>query len=196
MVWKYVVPHHYHISLWQDAGAPMRLTHGRPEDEEIRISKNIVYRADWYPPGYPGLQALDLTPGAYIEDYPDLIDWVYAALAAGDFRERLARSHYDIYLDQDELILIYYKQPCAEEDKRARFFLHIFPADVRDLPADSRERGFDNSDFNFEGRDIHALDDWCVAIAPLPRYPIDSIRTGQFVSGEGPVWQADIELGE
>ena len=195
IVWKYVVPQHYHISLWQDEGAPTRLTHGRPDGgDSPGIINNIVYRANWYPPDHPGLQALDLAPGAYIEDYPDLLDWARGALIAGDFGERLARSHYDVYLDQDERILIYFKQPCAEEDTRARFFLHIIPADMSDLLANRREHGFDNRDFQFGDRG-KASDGWCVAIAPLPRYPIERIRTGQF-TGDGQAWRADVELGE
>ena len=191
VVWKYIVPQHYHISLWQDVGAPARLTHGNLDvDDPPRIINNRVHRANWYPPDYAGLQRLDLTPGAYIEDYPDLFDWARAALIDGDFGERLARSHYDIYFDQDELMLIYFKQPCAEEDTRARFFLHIIPSDPRDLPANRREHGFDNMDFNFGDRG-KASGGWCVAIAPLSGYAIERIRTGQF-TGEGQAWRAEM----
>ena len=197
VVWRYIVPQHYHISLWQDSGAPARLTHGRPEDDNWRVSKNMVYRAYWYPPDHPGLQALDLAPVAYLEDYPDLLDWARASLAAGDFGQPLANSRYDIYLDNDgdENILIYFKQPCAAEDTQARFFLHIFPADARDIPAERQYHGFVNRGFEFGDRG-KTLDGWCVAIAPLPRYPIERISTGQFVSGERELWRAEVELGE
>ncbi len=40
-----------------------------------------------------------------------------------------------------------------------------------------------------------ASDDWRVAIAPLPRYPIRRIRAGQFTDA-GALWQADTEIGE
>ena len=176
--------------------------------DEVPLLANEVYRAYWYPPDHPGLQALDLTPGAFIEDIPDIYDIAHKAVIAGDFGERLAGSLFDIYLDKggdkdgsedgDEYgrSLIYFKQPCAAEDTQASFFLHITPVDERDIPDDKREDGFDNMDFNFTGLDVQARDDWCIAITPLPSYPIDRIRTGQFVSGEGALWRAEITLNE
>ena len=152
-----------------------------------------MYRAYWYPPDHPGLQALDLAPGAYLEDTQDLLDWARAGLMAGDFGERLADSDFDIYLHEN--VLTYYKRRCADEDTRPRFFLHIFPADASDLPAHRQEHGFDNRDFEFVGRG-KARAGWCVAIAPLPGYAIERIRTGQFTRGAGQVWRAEIELGE
>ena len=191
-VWKYIVPHHYHISLWQDEGAPARLTHGKPNADSPQLIKNVVYRASWHSPNHPGLQALDLTPGARLEDYPDPLDWASAAIAAGDFGRPLARSHYDIYLDEDERMLTYFKQPCAAEDTHARVFLHIIPADARDLPMDRNEYGFNHKDFNFEDQG-KASDGWCIAARRLPDYPIERISTGQFGSGS---WRVEIELGE
>ena len=193
--WEYIVPNRYDISLLQEVGAPARLANETTDNHPPGI--DAVYRAYWYPPDHPGLQNLDLTPGAYLEDAPDLLNRTRAGLMAGDFGERLAASDFDIYLDEDggQNILIYFKQPCAEEDARAKFFLHIIPADARDLPAHRQEYGFDNMDFNHEGSGVHALDDWCIATRRLPDYAIERIRTGQF-TGEGPVWQADIALGE
>ena len=196
-VWKYIVPLHYHISLWQDSGPPARLTFGTPDDDPpSAYVRNSVYRAYWHPPDHPGLQALDLAPGAYLEDTPDLLDWARAAVLAGDFGDRLADARYDIYLDNDgeQNIVIYFKQPCADEDAQARFFLTVFPVDARDLPAQRREYGFVNINFRFSGGS-KASDDWCVAIAALPRYPIERIRTGQ-VTHAGQIWRAEIELGE
>ena len=197
--WEYVVPYHYNGSLWQDAGAPARLSYYPPALGARRWSaiKNSVYRAYWYPPGYPGLQSLDLAPGAYLEDTPDLLDWKIAGLIAGDFGEPLAHSNFEIYLDKDgdEDVLIYFKrQPCAAEDTRASFFLHITPADARDLPAHRREHGFDNWDFGFGGRG-KAHGGRCAALSRLPDYPIERIRTGQYAS-EGRIWQVEIELGK
>ena len=151
-----------------------------------------MYRASWYPPDHPGLQALDLAPGAYIEDYSDLLDWARAAVLAGDFGERIAHSDFDIYLDEN--ILIYFKQPCAAEDTRARFFLHIFPADARDLPDYRQEYGFADRDFEFDDRGKTRAG-WCIAIAPLPGYAIERIRTGQF-TGEGVAWRSEVEVGK
>ena len=195
--WKYIIPSHYHISLWQNAETSEWLTYGTLEDYPIPVAKNKVYRAYWYPPDYPGLQTLDLTPGARLEDYPDLPDFVRAAIISGDFGERLADAPYEIYIDNDgyKNILIYFMRPCIAEETRARFFLHIFPSDTRDLSAHRQKYGFDNMDFHFSDRG-KSLDGLCLAIAPLPLYPIERIRTGQFVNDEGRLWQAEINLNE
>ena len=198
-VWKYIAPRHYHISPWQDSGAAARLTYGTPDKPPESVIKKFVYRAYWYPPNHPGLQALDLTPGAYIEDLPDIYGRAYGivtALTAGDFGEPIADSDFDIYLDEDNRRLIYIKRPCAPEDARAKFFLHIMPSDMRVLPDYRHEHGFDNFDFNIDGSEVQASDNWCLAMRRLPRYPIERIRTGQYVSGEGQLWRADVELGE
>ena len=195
--WKYIVPLHYHISLWQNARTSAWLTYGTLEDPPIPVAKNRMYRAYWYPPDHPGLQALDLTPGSRLADYPDLLDFVRAAIITGDFGERLANAPYDIYLDNDggQNILIYFMRHCAAEDTRARFFLHIFPSDTRDIPDHRQKYGFNNMDFRFVDRG-KSLDGLCVAIVPLPLYPVERIRTGQFVSGEGRLWQTEINLNE
>ncbi len=191
--WKYIAPMHYYISPPQDAESPAPLTH---EDGQGDIIQNTIYRAYWYPPDHPGLQTLDLAPGASLEDTPNLLEWARAALASGDFAQPLADANYDIYRynGEDGDTLIYFKQSCAEEDTQAKFFLHIFPAHARDLPAASQEHGFYNRDFEFNGRG-KASDGICVAIAPLPDYPIQRIRTGQYTDA-GQVWRADITLNE
>ena len=191
-VWKYILPRRYHISLWQNAGAPPWPTYGTP-DNSSTVIRNDVYRARWYPPDHPGLQALDLAPGAYLEDAPDLLEWVRASLTDGDFGQPLADALFDIYLDEN--ILIYFKRRCAAEDAQPKFYLHIFPANARDLPPDRQDHGFAIMDFNDNGGDVHALADSCIAIAPLPRYPIQRIRTGQFTPA-GQLWRAEINLND
>ena len=196
IVWKYKVPRHYHISLWQDARAPARLAFGR-HDERLPLPaeiRNTLYRAYWYPPDHPGLQALDLTPGAPLEDTPDLLEWARAAITAGDFGESLSDARFDIYIYENGLI--YAKRHCAEEDMREPFFLHITPVRARDLPAPRRESGFANMDFNFTGDAVYALDDWCVALRKLPSYPIERIRTGQYNDADGKIWQTEINLND
>ena len=199
IVWKYVVPLNDRAHLRQGERPASGRTFPTPYGDPAPLFANRTYRAYWHPPDHPGLQALDLAPVAYIEDLPDKRDRAYAILAAaaaGDFGDRLARSDFDIYLDAGEegRRLIYIKRPCAADDARARFFLHIIPADARDLPAHSREHGFGNRDFNFGANDVLASDDWCVATRRLPLYPIERIRTGQF-TGEGEAWRAEVELG-
>ena len=115
----------------------------------------------------------------------------YEGIAAGDYGAPVAQSDFDLYLRDSALT--YLKEPCVAGDAAAHFFLHIFPADPDDLPADSRERGFANHDFQFAdyGADIGGK---CVATRALPAYAIERIRTGQFVSGEGQLWSADFPV--
>ena len=194
IVWQYVAPFSGRFYLRQGERPRVRRTRQTPYGEVVGLA-NPVYRAYWYPPDHPGLQALDLTPGAFIEDFPEIYDRVGDAAVAGAFGEPIADSDFDIYLDKDNRRLIYIKRRCAAEDARTSFFLHAFPADMRDLPAARREHGFDNLDFKFNAANLKTPYGRCVAIAPLPRYAVERIRTGQF-TGEGNVWRADVELGE
>lgn len=114
----------------------------------------------------------------------------YRAIAAGEYGEPAAQAAYAVYRRGDALI--YAREPCAPEDIQARFFLHIFPQDAADLPAEREESGFVNADFGFAERGAD-LGGKCVAIAPLPDYPIERIRTGQHTRGEGQLWRAELE---
>ena len=116
----------------------------------------------------------------------------YGNITDGDYGKPAAQSDFDVYLSGRRLA--YLKEPCAPGDTDARFFLHIFPADSADLPSDGRERGFENLDFQFAdyGADIVGK---CVASLDLPAYPIERIRTGQFVSGAGGIWGVEFPVG-
>ena len=113
---------------------------------------------------------------------------IHGSIAAGDYGAPVAQSHFDLYLRDN--ILTYLKESCTEGDAYAPFFLHIFPADPADLPAIWREYGFANLDFHFADHGAH-VGDICVATRDLPAYPIERIRTGQFVSGEGDLWRVN-----
>ena len=116
---------------------------------------------------------------------------LYNGIAAGDYGQPAAQSDFDVYLSGDGLA--YLKEPCSAGDTDARFFLHIFPADPADLPADSRARGFENADFLFADHGAN-IGDKCAAMRELPDYPIERIRTGQFVSGYGRLWDAEFSV--
>ena len=116
---------------------------------------------------------------------------VYADIAAGDYGQPVAQSGFEVYLRGDRLA--YLKETCSQGDMDARFFLHIFPATPADLPADWREYGFANLDFQFAEHGAYA-GDICVATRDIPDYAIDRIRTGQFVSGEGRVWSVEFPV--
>ena len=133
-------------------------------------------------PGYAEWRVdIDLTAHAAAQAVHDRI-------LAGDYGPPVAQSNFDIYLRDNTLA--YLKEPCAEGDADARFFLHIVPANPANLPADRRERGFANLDFHFADHGAYA-GDICVAERELPDYPINRIRTGQHVSGEGAIWRVE-----
>lgn len=103
----------------------------------------------------------------------------------------LARSVYDVYLNDGDLV--YAQEPCDPGGTERRFFLHVVPRREADLPAERRQYGFDNLDFDFWPRGA-LLDEACVAVVRLPDYPMTSIRTGQFIRGTGEIWSAPIAI--
>ena len=117
---------------------------------------------------------------------------LYDGIVAGEYGQPVAQSDFGVYLRGNSLA--YLKEPCAAGDVDARFFLHIFPVDLYDLPADSRELGFANLDFQL-GDHGARIGDKCVVERELPGYAIERILTGQFVSGEGRVWGAEFAVG-
>ena len=125
--------------------------------------------------------------------------WLGQIDAAG---EPLIRGDFDVYAAGSELL--YIKDPCHPSDVEARFALHLFPANLDDLPADRRGHGFDNLDFVFReagGRHRGAIvGRRCLAAVRLPDYPVVAVRTGQFVrGGDGGVetlWSGRGALGQ
>ena len=135
------------------------------------------------------VEKLDIIPGTDpLTFYRD----VYRSAMAG---EALAKSVFDIYLDEGHLI--YIKTPCGQNDVDGLFFLHVFPKDKADLPAHRKASNFDNLDFRFTDRYGMRFDDKCLARIPLPDYAIDHIRTGQFKMDKldlGPTWGATFRI--
>ena len=113
-----------------------------------------------------------------------------AAYRAAAGSAPLARGAFDLHLLDGDLV--YVKEPCRQADTEARFFLHLEPERVSDLPDDRREYGFDNLDFTFFLNGAW-FDGRCAARVPLPPYPIASVRTGQF-SGAGEIWSAEFAV--
>ena len=112
----------------------------------------------------------------------------YRAAVAGEYGAAAARSEFAVYRAGDALV--YVKERCVGADAEARFMLHIYPVDAADLPEGRAELGFANADFRFVERGA-AFEGKCVAVAPLPGYGIERIRTGQFVSGAEELWRAE-----
>lgn len=110
----------------------------------------------------------------------------------------MARSKFDVYLVGRDLY--YFKQPCANSDTAARFFLAAFPANVDDLRFSQRRHGFANLDFDFESKQQRViLDGACAAKVRLHPYEITSVSTGQFVIEEDGtftnLWIAEFPVG-
>ena len=101
------------------------------------------------------------------------------------------RAEFNVHFIEDPPALIYTRAPCVSSDAANPFFLHVTPERESDLPSERRELGFDGWDFDFLLRGV-VFDGKCVAQAPLPDYPIASIRTGQWIRGEGEVWESTL----
>ena len=79
--------------------------------------------------------------------------------------------------------LLYAKRDCTLAEYQTPITLHIYPENRADLPFYLWKEGRDNRDFylrNYGGRPGGE----CVALVPLPDYPIAEIRTGQVGSWE------------
>lgn len=146
-------------------------------------------------PGYPaaavrtGQLTADGGASWSVEFWLDAEPWrrAHRAAVSGD---PVARSRFDVYAGGGALT--YVREPCGQADYEAPFFLHVVPVRADALPAERRFFGFDNFDFEFFFNGA-AFDNKCVATAPMPDYPIASIRTGQFVRGEGEIWSVEFD---
>ena len=110
----------------------------------------------------------------------------YAAATAG---APAVRAVFDVYLTEEALT--YIKEDCTAADTAGTFILHPFPVHPADLPEWRQGAEFDNLDFGF-ARHGARFDGKCVAIAPLPDYPIDRLRVGQWLPQENrQLWSAE-----
>ena len=105
----------------------------------------------------------------------------------------IIRSNYDVYLDDNKVI--YVRDSCRQEDIDRHFLLHVYPADEQDLPERRWQHGYDNLDFNFDEHGFRRSDK-CIAVYPLPPYAIGHIKTGQYVPGEGSIWEGSFSFDE
>ena len=98
----------------------------------------------------------------------------------------LTIGDYDVHLvrwnTRDELLYVRGDCPSIRvmryEESDARIFLHAYPLDVNDLPAEDRRYGFDNLDFSFWHHHWRK-DDKCYGVRPLPDYGVARIHTGR-----------------
>ena len=110
-------------------------------------------------------------------------------------RKLALRSNFDVYSNFTRNSILYEKHPCLEEDTDARFFLHVEPVDVDDLPDSRRQYKFENFEFDFDRYGSIAAG-VCRIEIPLPDYDIARIRTGQQVPGEDPIWEGNFDVTE
>ena len=134
-------------------------------------------------PGSGAIWLVEIDIAAHTQMREMAAGLVNPALAAGGF--------FDVYLDGDNVV--YRRETCAAADTNARFFLHATPLLGVDLPQEHRSAGFDNLDFSFDQRGVISGGK-CLAIAPLPDYPVKRIRTGQYIIGGGEIWRADVDI--
>ena len=100
----------------------------------------------------------------------------------------VVRSNFDVYLVGRALV--YLGESCDPGDVAARFFLHVTPKNVDDLPTERKKYGVDNLDFDFSSFGI--VDGGrCVAVRDLPEYDIEGISTGQFGEEEREIWRGE-----
>ena len=130
----------------------------------------------------------DLADGAVFEVDKTLSGETDEQLSAALAGEPAVPAVFDVRIQENRLI--YSKRPCARADTRARFFLHIFPADDNDLPDNRKRHGFVNLDFDFKLVGV-AADGTCATVVVLPEWRIARVMTGQF-AGDNRHWEASI----
>lgn len=110
----------------------------------------------------------------------------YAAAVAG---RPAVRAAFDVYLSNEALT--YIKEECTAADVTGMFIFHAFPANLGDLPEWRQGEEFDNLDFRFDGQGAR-FDGRCVAVVPLPDYPLARLRVGQWLPQENrQLWGAE-----
>ena len=146
------------------------------ELDRFPLSRFSVVRFDFYSAVYRRARPVD-----------------YESVVSGGFGAPAARDAFEVY--RRGTTVAYLKESCDAGDTEAPFFLHIFPADADDLPRRRRGYAFDALGFDFSEQGV-AADGKCLALAALPGYEIDRIRTGQWVRGDGHIWRAEFSVGE
>ena len=106
---------------------------------------------------------------------------------------RRVRSVFDVTLDGRRLL--YHKAACRRADRAAPFFVHVTPVEVTALPPKRLPYGFENLDF--QHRSEFRVDEFgCTIVRRLPAYAIRRIRTGQYMPGQGRLWEGAFAMRE
>ena len=127
------------------------------------------------------------------EEYEDRFRRALSAVS-GD-NPAASAGGFDIYME--DRTLTYVNPQCSDADARGRFFLSVFPKRRADLPQAAQTAGREHQALNFDFPEHGAtIDGDCVIIRNLPGYSISRIETGQWIPGEGGLWDAEIVVGE
>ena len=121
------------------------------------------------------------------------LDDILAAAGPPLLADNFAVYRYVSPTNPPEEWLFYVKAGCSRADRLAPFLLHLFPAEVSQLPRERWQYGFDNLDFAFVGYRWQVRER-CVAARPLPNYPIATIRTGQIAPEGSLLWEKKIAM--
>ena len=106
---------------------------------------------------------------------------------------RRVRSVFDVTLDGRRLR--YHKAACRRADRAAPFFVHVTPVEATALPPKRLPYGFENLDFQHPG--AFSINEFgCTIARRLPAYAIRRIRTGQYIPGEGRLWEGAFAMRE
>ncbi len=131
----------------------------------------------------------------YLLEAPNLFDLLAKPIGSLKVKgELIIESDFDVYLNEKRLT--YVKEPCSPSNFEEKFFLHVYPTDLENVPEGEIEYGgFDNSDFHFQTSGTIS-GERCVAVHDLPAYDIARIVTGQFIYRQGQLWQGEYQFGE
>ena len=128
----------------------------------------------------PGNEHVFLYGSAGIDDLVESYRTAYRQAVSGD---PVARSHFDVYPGDDALI--YVRAPCVREDAKYLLFVEATPEDPKDLPGPRLRYGSHHREFRADKRPV-LFEGKCIAVLPLPDYPLSGIRTGQYGPREKP----------
>ncbi len=103
----------------------------------------------------------------------------------------VVHSDFDVYINESENRLVYIQNECDDINTELSFFLHIDPTEKADLPEHRRQYTFDNLDFQY-GRYGFRIGERCIIQRNLPDYDMTAIRTGQWIEGQGHLWEVEI----
>ena len=108
----------------------------------------------------------------------------------------LVNSTFRVHLQGNGQWLRYGREECTAQDTEPRFFLHLTPRDLADLPPYRRGHSFDNRDFGFAEAGGFFWQGQCIAQFRLPGYPMAALRTGQYAADAGELWAEEFHFPE